>query len=112
MGQIARMKAISSLLVSVCNLIEAEGRSLRAVAREEAQAARSGIVSMAVGIAFLLVAVPLFVAGAALLALGLNWWLEAHLSRPLAAALTGLVVLAMAFACLLVCRSITNGRNL
>lgn len=102
------MKAISQFVVGVFDLIEAEGRALRAVARTEARTAYSVLVSTAMALTFLLVSVPLFVAGAWLLAAGLMWWLETQISRPAAAALTGVVVLAVAASCLLVVRSMTH----
>lgn len=105
------MKAISQFVVSVFDLIEAEGRSFRAVARAEARSAYAALVEAAMALTFVLVSVPLFVAGACLLAAGLMWWLETQVSRPAAAAITGVVVLALAASCLFVVRSLTHKKD-
>ncbi len=94
------MKVISEFVVHVFDLIEAEGRSLLTVVRGEARHVRHTATDIAVGVTFLLVAVPLLIAGAGLLAAGLMWWLETLVGRPLAAGLTGLAVLGAAGACL------------
>ena len=92
------MKEISQFVVRVFDLVEAEGRTLLAVGREEARQAQGAVKSLAMGATCLLISIPLFVAGFSLLAIGLMWWLETLVTRPLAAALTGLVVLAFASA--------------
>lgn len=102
------MKVVSQFVISIFDLIEAEGRALRTVARTEARQAHSALVNLAMGVTFLFVAVPLFVAGAWLLAAGLMWWLETQVSRPLAATITGLVVLMLAVGCLALFRSLTS----
>ena len=94
------MKAISQLVVHVFDLIEAEGRTLLTVFRGESGRVRTVATNMAMGVAFLLVSVPLFVAGVWLIAAGLMWWLETQVSRPLAAGLTGLAILAVGAGCL------------
>ena len=93
------MKAISQFVVHVFDLIEAEGGVLRAVVRGEARRARSGATTLAVTLAVLAVSVAFGVVGCWLLGSGLLWWLQTQVSRPLAAALTGLVVLATGAAC-------------
>lgn len=102
------MKAIAQFVVNVVDLIEAEGRSLRTIVRSEARCAQSAAKNMAMGTAFLLAAVPLLVAGVWLMAAGLMWWLETQVSRPLAAGLTGLALLALAAACMLCFRLFTR----
>ncbi len=94
------MKAIAQFVVHVFDLIEAEGGALLTVVRSEARRAHTAAASMAMGVAFLLIAVPLFVAGTCLSAAGLMWWLETQVSRPLAAVLTGFVVLGAGGGCL------------
>lgn len=94
------MKAISEFVVHIADLLEAEGNSLLTVVRGEARRAHTSATNLAMGIAVLLVAVPLFVGGFWLLAAGLMWWLETQVSRPLAACLTGVVVLAAGCICL------------
>lgn len=104
------MKAVSQFVVHVADLMEAEGRSLLGVVRGEAHRAHSTATNMAMGVALLLIAVPLCVAGVWLLAAGLMWWLETQVSRPLAASLTGLVILAAGGA-LMGCFKLLAGRR-
>lgn len=94
------MKAISQFVVQVFDLMEAEGSALLTVVRGEARRVQTTATNMAMGVAFLLVSVPLFVAGFWMLAAGLMWWLETQVSRPLAAGLTGLAILAVGGGCL------------
>lgn len=95
------MKAISQFVIHVVDLLEAEGSALRAAVRVEARRAQTSVTNMAAGAAFLLVSVPLLVGGFWLVAAGLMWWLETQVSRPLAACLTGLAVLAVGGGCLI-----------
>jgi hypothetical protein len=104
------MKEISQFVVRVFDLIEAEGRVLLEVGRAEARQVQGAVNSMALGATCLLISIPLFVAGFSLLAVGLMWWLETQVTRPLAAGLTGLVVLAFASAWLIGFK-MTRGRN-
>jgi hypothetical protein len=104
------MKVMSQFVISVFDLIEAEGRTLLAVARNEAGAVHGGVVKLAMAFAFLLAFVPLFIVGALLLAVGLMWGLETQMGRPLAAELTGCAVLIIAFSCLFIFRSLSNKR--
>ncbi len=94
------MKAISQFVVHVFDLIEAEGRCLRAAIRGEARRAQAGAASLAMALSFLLVAVPLLILGVGLVAAGLMWWLETEMSRPAAALITGVVVLAIGSGCM------------
>lgn len=94
------MKAISELVVHVFDLMEAEGRGLLTVVRGEAKRAQSAASNMAMGLAFLTVAVPLLIGGLALMAAGLMWWLETQVARPMAACLTGLAIITGAFSCI------------
>ncbi|MEK6703469.1 MAG: hypothetical protein AABZ53_14510 [Planctomycetota bacterium] len=105
------MKVISQFVVHVFDLIEAEGRALLSVVREEASRARARASSMAVGVTFLIVSIPLLVAGALLMAAGLMWWLETQVGRPLAAALTGALILGLGGACLLGFRALAGSRQ-
>jgi hypothetical protein len=93
------LKAISQFVVHLFDLIEAEGFALRSAVRGEARRAREAATDILTGVAFLLVAVPLTLAGLALMAMGLLRWLELQVGPPLAAALTGLFVLTLAAAC-------------
>jgi hypothetical protein len=104
------VKEISQFVVRVFDLIEAEGRTLLKVGREEARQVHSAVNGMALGATYLLISIPLFLAGFSLLAIGLMWWLETVVSRPLAAALTGLVLLVFASAWLLGFK-LNSGRN-
>ena len=88
------MKAIAQLVVRLFDLVEAEGRSLRSVVRDEVQTAHAAAGNFALGLAFLIMAIPLCVGGITLLAVSFMWWLETQVSPALAACLTGLVILA------------------
>ncbi len=100
------MKAIAQLVVRVFDLLEAEGRALRAVVRVETRRMHTTATNMAMGATCLLIAVPLCIAGFGLLAAGLLWWLETQFSRPLAAGLTGLVTLGAGGGCILCFRAL------
>ncbi len=104
------MKAISQFVVHVFDLIEAEGAALRAAVRTEAQRARETSADVATGFALLLTSVPLVLAGFALLAAGMMWWLETLVTRPLAAAITGLVLLIVGGVLLVTFRLIARKR--
>lgn len=93
------MKAISQFVVHLFDLIEAEGFALRSAVRGEARRARQAATDIVTSVAFLLVAVPLTLAGLALMATGLLRWLELQVGGPLAATLTGLAVLTVAGGC-------------
>ncbi len=95
------MKAISQFVVHVFDLIEAEGAALRTIVRAEARRVQMATTNVALGVAFLLISIPLIVAGAGLIAAGLMWWLETQVSRPLAASLTGLIVIGVGISSLL-----------
>ncbi len=89
------MKAISSFIVHVFNLIEAEGAALRTAVRDEARRAQAAAANLATGAGVLIISIPLLIAGFGLLAAGLMWWLETQVSRPAAASLTGAGLLAV-----------------
>jgi uncharacterized RDD family membrane protein YckC len=92
------MKAISEFVVHVFDLIEAEGSALRTVVQHEAQIAHGRIATLVLGVAVLAAAVPLVVSGLWLLGAALFWWLEHEVGSPLAAAITGLLVLGSGLA--------------
>jgi len=102
------VKSISQFIVHVFDLVEAEGRCLRETIRGEAHRAQAAAAGLAMGAVFLVVSIPLLVAGIGLLAAGLMWWLETQVTRPLAACLTGLVILLVAGACLLCFKRLTG----
>lgn len=90
------MKGVSQFVVHVFDLLEAEGGAFRRAVRDEAGRARRSVASLLLGVAALLVSVPLTVGGVGLVSAGLMWWLEGEVGRPLAAALTGAAVLTAA----------------
>lgn len=94
------VKAISQFVVHVFDLIEAEGSALRTAVRTEARRARDAVTDIATGVVFIIMSVPLALAGFSLMAAGFMWWLEGQVGRPLAAALTGAIALAAAGGCL------------
>lgn len=102
------MRAISELVVHVFDLIEAEGRALLHVVRTEANRARTTLSNLALAISVLAVAVPLLVSGLWLMAAGLMWWLEAVVGRPLAAGITGLMLVILASGGVLMFRVLTT----
>ncbi len=100
------MKVIAQFVVRLFDLIEAEGSTLLTVVRGEARRARASAANLLLGMSFLLIAVPLTVAGVGLITVGLMWWLEAEVGRPLAAVLTGAAVLVAAGVCLMCFRAV------
>jgi hypothetical protein len=102
------VKALSQFVISVFELVEAEGRDLRTSVRSEARDALAAIVSLALAIAVLILAVPLFAGGTWLMASGLLLWLETQVSRPTATFLAGLCVFAAGVGCLALFRSFAN----
>jgi hypothetical protein len=86
---------ISQYIVGVTDLLEAEGRSLRGVLRAEAREFKQTAAKMSLGFAVLLAAAPLAVAGLGLLLAALFWALSGPMGQPAAAAITGLVTLAV-----------------
>ena len=105
------MKAISQFVVHTCDLIEAEGRSLLTVVRGEARSVQTAVKTLAMATAFLVIAVPLLVAGIGLLAMSVLWWLETKMDPPAAMALTGLLVLVVGMACLATFRLMTRSQH-
>ncbi|MEK6701886.1 MAG: hypothetical protein AABZ53_06460 [Planctomycetota bacterium] len=99
------MKVISQFVVRVFDLIETEGRALLWVVREEARRVRTAAADLAMGAVFLLISIPLFITGFLLVAAGLMWWLEARLDRPLAAVITGMMILLIGGGCVSLFRS-------
>lgn len=102
------LNTISEFVVRVADLIEAEGRSLRAVVSAEMQTASKSLATAVLAAVMLLASGCLLLAGLGLLALALEWWLESFLSRHLAVALTGVALIALASVCLLWVRAITR----
>lgn len=94
------MKALAQFFVHALDLVEAEGRALLTVVRGEGRHVRTVATNLAMGVTFLMVSVPLFVAGVGLIAAGLMWWLESQVGRPLAASLTGIALLTVGGCCL------------
>jgi hypothetical protein len=104
------VQAVSQFVVRVCDLVEAEGNALRTAVRGEASRVRATASNLAMGAAFLLVSVPLLVAGVCLVGAGLMLWLETVVGRPLAACLTGLVMIASGGGCFMIFRSLAERR--
>jgi hypothetical protein len=94
------VKAIAQLVVHIVDLLEAEGRSLLQVVQREGRQVRHSMISLSIALSLLLIMIPLVVAGFGLVAAGLLWWLETMVQRPLAAALTGTVLLGAGGACM------------
>ena len=86
---------ISQYIVGVTDLLEAEGRSLRDVARAEGRELKQATGKLLMGFAVLLAVAPLAVVGLGLLLAALFWAVEEPLGRPAAAAITGVVALSL-----------------
>lgn len=93
------MKAISQLVVHVADLIEAEGRTLLSIVRDQGRRVHEATMSAAVAVMFLVMTVPFVLAGFGLLAAGLLWGLEPVVGRALAAAATGAALLMIGAGC-------------
>jgi hypothetical protein len=92
----------------VADLLEAEGRSLRDAARAEGRVLRKHFARFSLGAAVLIVAALLAFIGLILLLAGLFLWLRVAMSPAGAAALTGLVTLAITGVLLWVFRTLTK----
>ncbi len=79
----------------VTDLLEAEGRTLRAVVRKEGQSLRTASSKLALALAVLAVLAPLAIIGLALLFLSLYLGVEGQWGQPAAAAITGVVTLVV-----------------
>ncbi|HYE61940.1 MAG TPA: phage holin family protein [Phycisphaerales bacterium] len=89
------MARISQYIVGVTDLLEAEGRSFREVARAEGRDLKQATTKVLLGFAVLLAAAPLAVVGLGLLLAALFWALREPLGQPAAAAITGVVTLCL-----------------
>lgn len=102
------MKAISQLVVHVADLLEAEGRTLLSIIRDEGKRVQQATMSAAVAVMFLVMTVPFVLAGFGLLATGLLWGLEPVVGRALAAVATGVALLVIGGCCLGLFRSFSR----
>ncbi len=102
------MKAISQLVVHVFELVEAGGGALRANVRNEMYRASLAVTDLVYSGAFLIVAIPLCIAGVLLVGAGFMWWLETQVSKPLAALLTGFVLLIASAVFVMIARKIAR----
>jgi hypothetical protein len=93
--------------VRFADLMEAEGRSLRDVVRVEGLTLRRVLSRLGIGLAVLLGAAPLAIAGLGLLLAALYMGLRGPIGPAGAAALTGVVTLAVAGGMLWVYRKLT-----
>ncbi len=102
------MKRISEMIVRVTDLMEAEGRSLREVARVEGRVLRQVTARLTLGLAVLLATAPLVVAGVGLLLAALFMALRDPLGQPAAAAITGVVTLGVSGGLLWLFKTLTR----
>lgn len=105
------MKALSQFVVRVFDLVEAEGRTLLAVTRDEARRAQATATNMAMAGACLLLAVVFVIGGYGLIAMGVRGWLAARVDPSLASVLTGLLTIVLAGGCLLLARAVVGKRT-
>lgn len=105
------MKAISQFVVRLVELVEAEAKAAGGVLRVEARRAHSLVCETAMAATFLVVAAPLMLAGASLLAAGLYWWVEPTWGRAVSAAVVGLVLVGAAAGCMLCFSRCSEGRS-
>ncbi len=94
------MKRIAELVVRIADLVEAEGRTLRAATRDEAVRLRRAMAEVGTGLVFLMSATPLLVGGAGLLAAALVLALREPMGLPSAVGVAGCVLLAAGGGCL------------
>jgi hypothetical protein len=95
--------------VRTSDLLEAEGRALRDVARNEGRTLRKHVANVSLGAAVLIVAAPLAILGLTLLLLAVYLGLRgAELSPAGAAAVTGIITLAVTGALIWIFRSLTQ----
>jgi hypothetical protein len=106
------MKAISQFVVRVFDLIEAEGRTLLAVVRDEAVRVHGAVVNLMLATAFLVMAVIFVLVGCGLIAFGMIRWLEPWVSLPVALVLTGVAGASLGCVSLYVCRRVASGSDM
>lgn len=92
----------------VTDLMEAEGRSLREVARVEGRTLRRVTARLGLGFAVLMATAPLVVIGVGLLLAALFLALREPIGQPAAAAVTGVVTLAVSGGLLWLFRTLTQ----
>ena len=103
------MKAVSQFVVNVCDLFEAEGRTLRTVVRDEASRLRIATTTLAMRLSLLAIAIPIIVGGVGLLAVTMMWLLEPALGDTAALGATGFTVLALGVGLLIACGVFSRG---
>lgn len=102
------MKAISQFVVRVFDLIEAEGRTLLAVVRDEGARIQAVVTNLMLATALLVMAVAFVLGGCGLIACGMVHWLEGVISRPAAFVLTGLAGASLGCISLYVYRKVVS----
>jgi hypothetical protein len=95
------------MIVRVTDLLEAEGRSLRDVARVEGRVLRKTTAKLGLGFAVLLATAPLVMIGLCLLLAALFLALREPIGQPAAAAITGVVTLAVSGGLLWIFKTLT-----
>lgn len=103
------MKVISQFVVRVFDLIEAEGRTLLAVARHEAARVHVIVTNMLMATAILVMAVVFVLGGCGLVAMGAVAWLEPHTGQPAALVLIGIAGAALGCLSLYAFRRVAAG---
>lgn len=101
-------KRLTELIVRLSDLLEAEGRLLREAMRAEGSTLRKHVANISLGAAVLLVAAPLGIAGLLLLLLALFLVLRDSIGPAGAAAITGVVTLAVTGVLVWLFRSLTK----
>jgi hypothetical protein len=104
----AIFQRLTQLIVKTADLFEAEGRMLREVARKEGKDLRKHAANLSLGAAILIAAAPLAFLGVALLLLSIFLGLREPMGNAGAAAITGVVALAIAGVLVLVFRGVTK----
>lgn len=89
------MKRFAELLVRTADLAEAEGRAVMDTLRTEGRWLRGYFARLGVSLICLLGAAVLLVAGLVLLGVAEFTYLQEHVGRPAAAALTGLTLILL-----------------
>ncbi len=94
------MKRIAELIVRTAELVEAEGRTLLAVSQREGNRLRQIVATMAIGLVFVAVAVPVMIAGFGLIVYGILIHLNTAIGPAGSAIVTGVAALAVSAGCL------------
>jgi hypothetical protein len=102
------VKRLAELVVRVADLLEAEGRTLLEVGRTEAARLQTVLLRTAVGLTFLVLAVPLLGGAFVMIARGIYLGLVSVIGAGWASTVTGLIIFGFGGLCLWAFKLITT----